>query len=148
MSQERQQITLTYCGRRIGRSNKLVHEYEHAGRSLVYSKVTHGVVGGIYTVDAELSDDGGATIYPSTLRYTGEKASDSYQVAVWEGLDRDAWNTSRLLAAERKHAKSSELDDALEDLTRIVQRAATRSEVQAIIRVATEKLDRAWWERP
>ncbi|MGL5824994.1 MAG: hypothetical protein ACRCYU_09285 [Nocardioides sp.] len=145
----KEQITLTYCGRRIGGRNKLVYEYDLAGRSMRYAKLTHGVVGGRYTVDAELSEDGGVTIYPATLRYAGEKADDDLdRVAVWESLDRDAWNNSRLLAAERKHAKSSELDAALEDLIRIVQHAATRSEVQAILRVVTEKVDRAWWERP
>lgn len=145
---EREQITLTYCGRRLGKADKLVYEFEYAGRSLWYSKgITHGVVGGRYTVDAEVTDDGGVTIYPTTLTYTGEKIDDVDQVAVWEAVDRDTYATHRLKAAERKHARSSELDIALEPLTRLIAKASTRAEAQAIMRVVTAKLDDAWWHQ-
>lgn len=60
---EREQITVTYCGRRLGNAAKLVYEFEYAGRSLVFAKMNHGVVGGRYTVDADVSDDG-VSIYP------------------------------------------------------------------------------------
>lgn len=142
-----EQITLTYKGRRLGQSNKILYVYEHEGRQLIYSKVSHGVVGGRYAVDADLGEEGAVDIYPSTMRYTGEKIDDLEQVAAWEAADRDAWNTSRQLAVERKHAKSSELDVALEPIVGVIQKASTRAEAHAIIRVISEKLDRAWWER-
>ena len=144
---ERQQITLTYCGRRLGKAGKVMHEFEFAGRSLWYSKVSHGVVGGRYTVDADVTAAGEVTIYPATLTYAGEKIDDVDQVAVWEAVDRDAYSTSRLMSAERKHARSSELDAALEPLTRLIAKAGTRAEAQAIMRVVTAKLDDAWWHQ-
>lgn len=144
---EREQITLTYCGRRLGKADKLIYEFEYAGRSLVFAKMTHGVVGGRYTVDADVADDGGVSIYPATLTYTGEKIDDVDQVAVWEAVDRDTYATHRLKAAERKHARSSELDIALEPLARLIAKAGTRAEAQAIMRVVTAKLDDAWWHQ-
>lgn len=144
------QITLTYCGRRLSSSNKLIFEFDYEGRALLFTKSRHGTIGGKYTVDAEVAGEGDEArvrIYPDSLCYAGEKIDDVDQIAVWEAADRDSWNTSRLLATERKHAKSSELDAALEPAIRIIQKASTRAEAQAVIRVVTEKLDRAWWER-
>lgn len=143
----RQQITLTYCGRRLGKADKLIYEFEYAGRSLWFSKLTHGVVGGRYTVGADVKDDGDVSIYPASLAYAGEKIDDVDQVAVWEAVDRDTYATSRLKAAERKHSRSSELDGALEPLTRLITKASTRAEAHAIIRVVTAKLDDAWWNQ-
>lgn len=145
----KEQITLTYCGRRLDRTEKKIFfEFDRDGRTLAYSKVRHGVVGGIYVVDADTDTDAGRlSIYPASLRYTGEKITDLAQIAVWEAADRDAYDTSRELAAERKHAKSSELDTAIAPLVEVIVKASTRAEAQAIMRVVTAKLDRAWWDR-
>lgn len=143
----REPITMTYAGRRLGKGNKLVQAVEFEGRSLTYGKLPHGVVGGLYNVEATRSDDGGLTIYVGTWQYTGEKRRDA-QVAAWEALDRDAYATTRRLSAERKAQRSSELDLALEHLTAIVQKAATRHEADAIIRVVTDRLSQSWWNRP
>lgn len=146
----KKQIMLTYCGRRLSSKNKVIFEFDHEGETLLFAKGRHLTIGGRYSVEAKVADDGDpqkVSIYSDSMCYTGEKIDDVDQIAVWEAADRDSWNTSRLLAAERKHAKSSELDRALEPAVRVIQTASTRAEAQAIIRVITERLDRAWWER-
>lgn len=142
-------IWLVYQGRRLGQGAKLVHTFDHDGTPVSFAKAPHGVIGGKYTIKAELSADSDpVSIYPSTLHYEGEKIDDTDLIAVWEAADRDAWETSRVLAMERKHKRSSELDQALTPLISVVERAATIEECQAIINVATRKLNQAWHRRP
>ncbi|MGH3972735.1 MAG: hypothetical protein ACRDS9_05350, partial [Pseudonocardiaceae bacterium] len=102
-----------------------------------------------YTIKADLGAEGDPiSIYPSTLHYEGEKIDDTHLIALWEAADRDARATSRVLAMERKHKRSSELDQVLAPLIAVIQRACTIEECEAIINVVTRKLNQAWHRRP
>lgn len=146
-STDRTSITVTYCGRRLDHHNKLIQELQHEGRSLLYSKIKHGVIGGRYTVDA-VQDDTRMTIYPSTMRYAGEKVDDVDQVAAWEALDRDAWETTRYLALERKHQANTALDEYVAQGHSIVRQAKSTAEARAIVKIISNKLLEGWWNQP
>lgn len=142
-------ISLVYQGRRLGQGAKLFHTFDHDGAPASFAKAPHGVIGGRYTIKADLGAEGDPTsIYPSTLRYEGSKIDDTALIALWEATDRAAWETSRLLAMERKHKRSSELDEALAPLIGVIERASTFEEYEAIINVVTRKLNQAWHRRP
>lgn len=141
-------IDLIYQGRRLGQGAKLLHTFDHDGTPASFAKAPHGVIGGKYTIKADLgAEDEPISIYPSTLHYDGSKIDDTDLVAVWEAADRAAWDTSRRLAMERKHKRSSELDQALAPLLRVIDRATTYQETEAIINVVTRKLNGAWHHR-
>lgn len=142
----REQITLTYAGRRLGKNSKVIHEWIHGDRELYFAKLVGSAIGGLYSVDADLDGDG-VSVFQDTLRYTGEKIDDVEQVAVWQAADQSARTSAAERAAERRHSKSTELDEALAPVLRLIQRARTRSEAQAIARVVGDKLDEAWWKR-
>ncbi|MGH3998529.1 hypothetical protein OG984_03020 [Nocardioides sp. NBC_00368] len=142
-------ISLVYLGRRLGQGAKLVHTFDRDGTPASFAKAPHGVIGGKYTIKADLGAEGDPiSIYPSTLHYEGEKIDDTHLIALWEAADRDARATSRVLAMERKHKRSSELDQVLAPLIAVIQRACTIEECEAIINVVTRKLNQAWHRRP
>lgn len=144
---ERQPITVIYAGRRVSKADKPSHVWFLGDRELRYDKLKGTAIGGVYTVDSDQGDDDslGATVYPSTLRYTGEQHDDVDQVALWQAADESARAEIALAAAERRHSKSSELDTTLEPLLELVRKARTRGDVVALERVVQARLEKAWW---
>lgn len=146
---DRQPITVIYAGRRVGKAGKPSHVWFLGDRELRYDKLKGTAIGGAYTVDTDQGDDDslGATVYPGSLRYTGEQHDDVDHVALWQAADESARAEIALAAAERRHSKSPELEAALEPLLELVRKARTRGDVAALRNVIHSRIEKAWWER-
>lgn len=140
-------ITLVYAGRRLDTKGKAIHEWRlDDDRLLYYAKLAGSAIGGTYSVDGSI-DGATVSVNPHTLRYSGTKDADPDQIALWQAEDQHTRAVVAEAAAERRHAKSTELDDALAPLLAIVQRARTQAEARALIKVVSDKLTQAYWRR-
>ncbi len=135
-----------YAGRRLAGNGKTLHEWHLGDHELYFAKLPGQAIGGVYTVKAEISGDN-VQIYTGTQRYSGQKISDVTQIAAWQAADQHARTAAAEAAAERRHAKSTELDTALADVLEIARRARTRADVTALTRVVSDKLLDAWRTR-
>lgn len=138
--------TFVYIGRRLNEKSKVIHAWLLGEREVYYDKVAGQVVGGIYAMNAVV-DDTNLSVYRSTMRYTGQKVDDVDQVAAWQLADQHARTTAAEAAAERRHAKSTELDAALAPLVAVVRKVRTVAEARALAKVVADKILEAWWNR-
>lgn len=139
-------LTLRYAGRRDD-GKSLAHLWvDDDDRLRSFAKVNATVVGGIYTVEGEIKDDGGMTIQTSTLTWTGDKV-DETTAAIWQADDEAARLAKSRRDAERRAGKSTELDQALEPLLQLVRACRTRGDLYALHTVVGERITEAWWKR-
>lgn len=145
-------LTLVYAGRRLPKAgakpNHAWYRPENLDDDLTFGPQSAGAaIGGLYTVDGQTNDSGGVSIYPSTIRFTGERIDDTDRIATWQAVDQETRSHLALQAGERKYAQSAELERALEPLIRLTQSARTRGEATAIRNAVVERLNEAWWKR-
>lgn len=143
---DKQQHEIVYTGRRLNAEGKALHAWLLDERGLYYTKLKGKSVGGIYTVDADVND-GTVSVYPGSLKYTGQKITDTDRIATWQAADQAARDSVAEAAAERRHAKSAELDAALEPLLRIARSTRTAAGLRALVQVVSNKITEAWWKR-
>lgn len=111
----------------------------------LYTKMRGSSIGGIYTV--EHPPEKPNSVYPTTLTYTMEKVDDRDQVAIWQAVDADVQRQASRQAAERKHAKSSELDEAMQPLVDLAFRCRNRYEMTALRDAVSERMQEAFWKK-
>lgn len=147
MSDERVTVRLTYAGRRMPpkrTDSKPIHLWvAEDGAERVYG-FGGAAVGGVYTFECPASEP--TSVYKGTQTWTGEQCDDSDQVAAWQLEDASTMQALGRRAAEKRLAKSNELDEALEPLLRIVRRLRTRHDVYAVSAYVSERIVETFWK--
>lgn len=139
-------ITLRYAGRR-DTGKRISHLWlTDDDKQRWFDKFSATVVGGIYTVQGEIDDEGGMSITPSTLHWTGGKV-DETTAAIWQANDQAALRAKGRRDAERRAGKATDLDRALEPLLELVRAARTRDDLHAIQMIVAERTTEAWYGR-
>lgn len=147
MADERVTRRLVYGGQRLTGTKSAHGWYEvddFDGNGYLWDKLKGVSIGGIYTVESPAEDPVGS-VFTGTLQYTREKIDDLDTIARWQAVDADVKATLGRQAAERKHGKSTELDEALEPLLRMAREARTRHEARALATLASERITEAYW---
>jgi hypothetical protein len=108
-------VRLVYAGQRDGDKRLFYIEGQEdtTEGARAYSKKVRGTaIGGVYTIEA--TDEQATSVYGGTLTYVGSGlAVDRDTVARWQLLDREARGQVDRDKAERRLAKSDELDDVM-----------------------------------
>lgn len=136
-----------YLGRRLPSDGKTKpwHAWQdETGRELHYTDGA-AVIGGIYEVEV-LREEESVRARIKGAKYLGRKV-DADEVARNEALDAGTRQELARQAAERKHARSSELDEALAPVLRIARSCRTRHEATMLASVVSSKITEAWWTR-
>ena len=115
--------TWAYAGRRLAKGGKsYIHAWvDHAGKERYFKGLRGSVIGGVYTIEAELRD-GDTVARQGTLAYTGETHPGADDVSAWRTADAAAsYELEQAKAERRAAAAGDELERALDVLRRHYQ---------------------------
>lgn len=125
------QETWTYLGQRAQQGKRFYCWADGEGDERWYSKMPASLVGGRYTLDV-VRDGERVQVYAKSVEYTGERLDQDARA----GAEAAHAAAGVLLAAktlERRHARDSALEDALEPLQRIARTLPTGPERDAFV---------------
>lgn len=138
-----EEFRLIYAGQRCNQEGKIFYAYlqeEGSYQELHFSKLRVGAIGGIYVVQGVTKEDGVFSVYPDSIRFSGESIADKERIAFWAALDQQARAQQALIRKERSLAKSDELERAIEPLLRLMQKARTHNEREALVQVVASRM--------
>jgi hypothetical protein len=104
--------TWTYCGARLGRGSKRLHEWQDAsGELFCFAKLTGHAIGGRYEVMVDRDPDGTFRTVSLGAKFLGQRCEDEQLVGQWQTEHRLA---EAKLARDRAEKKIRNDPDAFE----------------------------------
>lgn len=138
----------TYLGRRFDAGQRKMYYawMQPDGKEGHFSKTKGLVIGGIYSVLVNRKDDDSVSVYANPGPQFTNQTVDDERRALMEAQDREAYNEQQRTAAEKRHAASSPLSEALAPLVELAGKTRSYQDLRALQAVVHEKIADAYFK--